>query len=76
MSWHSYKVAGRPWGVLLRKLAEKLPDTLEDRDDVAFVLVAEALEQIYGPKEEAWHSFKHVGLNEKQTTWVKAGKKV
>ncbi len=66
---------GIPWGVLLRKLAEKLPDTLEDRDDVAFILVAEALEQIFGPKDEAWHSFKRIGLNGKQITWVKAGKK-
>ena len=67
---------GIPWGVLLRRLSEKLPDTLEDREDVAYFLVADALDQIFGPRDEAWHPFKHIGLNGKQTTWVKAGKKV
>ena len=66
---------GIPWGVLLRKLSEKLPDTLEDRDDVAYLLVKEALEQIFGPENEAWHSFKRTGGSGKQITYVKAGKK-
>jgi hypothetical protein len=67
---------GIPWGGLLRKLAENLPDTLEDRSDVAYSLVKEALEQICGPENEAWHSFKRASGNGKQITWVKAGKKV
>jgi len=67
---------GIPWGVLLRRLSEKLPETLEDREDVAYFLVKEALEQILGPENEAWHTYKRAGGNGKQITWVKAGKKV
>lgn len=70
------KGRGIPWGGLLRKLAENLPDTLEDRSDIAYYLVAEALERIFGPRDEAWHTFKQVSINGKQVTWIKAGKKV
>lgn len=64
-----------PWGVLVGDLEKELPDTLEDRHEVAYYLVREALEQILGPENEAWHSFKRLGGNGKHITCVKAGRK-
>jgi hypothetical protein len=66
---------GIPWGVLIGFLADQLADTLEDRREIASGLVKEALDQIFGTENEAWHSFKHIGGSGKQTTFVKAGKK-
>jgi hypothetical protein len=64
---------GIPWGALMRELLKELPDTLEDRDDVAYDLVPEALEHIIGPQNEAWHTFKRPSKDGKQITWVKVG---
>jgi hypothetical protein len=65
---------GIPWGAVMRELIKALPDTLEDRDDVAYDLVREALEQICGPENEGWHTFKRPNKDGKQITWVKVGK--
>ena len=40
--------SGIPWGVVKGMLAEELPATLDDRDNIAFNLVTEALNQILG----------------------------
>lgn len=66
---------GVPWGVLTRELEAKLPITLENRHDIAYYFVAEALEHIFGKRNEGWHVYK-AGNNAKMTTFVKAGKKV
>lgn len=65
---------GIPWGAIMRELIKELPDTLEDRDDIAYDLVREALEQIVGPENEAWHTFKRPNKDGKQITWVKVAK--
>lgn len=65
---------GLPWGRMIGLLEEKLPETLEDRHEVAHNLVREALERTLGPENQAWHSFRREGRTGKQTTWVKAGK--
>lgn len=65
---------GKPWGVIQGFLADNLPDTLENRADIAYSLVREALEQISGPQDEAWHTFKRPNKGGKLTTWIKIGK--
>ncbi|HVB25005.1 MAG TPA: hypothetical protein VNG51_23925 [Ktedonobacteraceae bacterium] len=49
---------GIPWGGILRLLADELPDTIENKSDVAYYLVREALERSFGPRDEAWHTYK------------------
>lgn len=65
---------GIPWGVMVGFLEKKLPDTLEDRSRMAFLLVEEALEQILGHKDEGWHSYRHAKQDGTSTVFVKAGK--
>jgi hypothetical protein len=65
---------GLPWGAVMRELINALPDTLQDRDAVAYDLVREALEQIFGPENEGWRTFKRPNKDGKQITWVKVGK--
>jgi len=65
---------GYPWGHIGGFLERVLPDTLENRHDVAFDMVREALEQIFGEYEENWHTFKRPSRNGRLTTFVKLGK--
>ncbi len=63
---------GHPWGGLLGVLSAALPDTLDDRQRLAYRLVPRALNAIFGPQDEGWHSFRNP-----QTTkvWVRSGRK-
>ena len=45
---------GIPWGVVVGILKDALPDTMLDRESVAFRMVPDALNEILGPKDEAW----------------------
>jgi hypothetical protein len=45
---------GIPWGVVIGMLKESLPSSLTDRDSIAYNLVAVAMNEIIGPKDEAW----------------------
>ncbi len=63
---------GVPWGALKGYFSERLPTTLNDRNDIAFRLVRKAMDAHYGKQDVGWHSEK----NAKGTTIVKAGKKV
>jgi len=62
-----------PWGAIGGFLKEVLPDTLEDRNDIAFNLVREALERTFGPANEAWHTVKRQ-TGGRLMTWVMIGK--
>ena len=66
--------SGKPWGVIAGFLERELPDTLEDRGEVAFHLVREAFDRIFGTEDEGWHTFKRPNRDGKQITWIKAGK--
>ncbi len=66
---------GIQWGRIIGLLEAELPDTLEDRSRIARNLVLKALEQILGPKNDAWHDFQGPKRGGGQTPWVKAGKK-
>jgi len=45
---------GIPWGVVVGILTDALPETMSDRKSVAFRLVPDALNELLGPKDEAW----------------------
>lgn len=62
--------AGAAWGSLKAFLLDRLPETLEDRDTIAYHLVAKALNEILGPQESAWYTYR----NERKTTYVRAGR--
>lgn len=64
---------GVAWGAIKAFLMNKLPPNLEDRDERAFQLVIKALTDIFGPQNEAWHSFRKE-RDGKKTTYVKLGK--
>lgn len=61
---------GIAWGTIKHLLKKKLPSSLEDLDDRAYQLVRKALDEILGPQNEGWHSFR----NHENKTYVKAGK--
>ena len=61
---------GMPWGGLKRYFLDRLPPELENRDDVAYRLVAKAMNRVYGSQDEDWHTFRHP---ERGTTWVRLG---
>ncbi len=65
---------GKPWGYIGGLLEQELPETLEDRHDIAFNLVREACEKIFVAENEGWHTFKRVNKQGKYITWVRAGK--
>jgi DNA helicase HerA-like ATPase len=50
----SIEANGIPWGVVIGLLKEALPPTLSDRDSIAYNLVPVAMDEILGPKDEAW----------------------
>ena len=64
---------GMTWGRTTEFLKKQLPDTLEDRDEIAFNLVREALERTFGPANEAWHTVKRQ-TGGRLMTWVMIGK--
>jgi hypothetical protein len=61
--------SGMAWGSLKAFFLTKLPSTLEDRDRIAYHLVAKALDRILGPQGQAWHSYR----NEARKMYVRAG---
>ena len=66
---------GVKWGELFGFLSPKLPTTYSDqeRGDIAYNLVAEALNEILGNKN--WHTFKQENRQGRPVTFVKAGRK-
>jgi hypothetical protein len=60
---------GIPWGVVVGILRDALPPTMSDRESVAFRMVADALNEILGPKEEAWTTERR-GRGPKPTTFI------
>ncbi len=50
---------GMPWGGVIAALKNHLPESLDDRDQFAYNLVATALNNIFGPQSQAWESYRH-----------------
>jgi len=47
---------GIAWGSLKAFLKDHLPESMDDRDEVAYHLVPRAMEEIIGSQEEAWYA--------------------
>jgi hypothetical protein len=60
---------GIPWGVVVGILKDALPPTMSDRESVAFRMVPDALNEILGPKDEAWTTERR-GRGPKPTTFI------
>lgn len=60
---------GYPWGGLNAFIRDLLPESLDDRGQLAYNLVPKVLNEIFGPQNSGWHAFKR---NNK--TYVKAGR--
>lgn len=61
---------GASWSKIMARLLEQLPEQLDDRSNIAYHLVRDAMNEIFGPQDEAWHSFKHEPSGK---FWVKTG---
>lgn len=66
------KGEGASWSKIMARLLEQLPEQLDDRSNIAYHLVRDAMNEILGPQDEAWHSFKHEPSGK---FWVKAGRR-
>ncbi|MBN1368266.1 MAG: DUF87 domain-containing protein [Dehalococcoidales bacterium] len=59
------KQEGAAWGTVKAFLLGQLPNNLEDRDEIAYQLVAKALNEVIGPQNELWHSYENTQRNNK-----------
>lgn len=68
---------GIPWGGILKLLMNELPQTIEERErsDIAYHLVREALEVLFGTENEGWYTQSGTRRGGGTTQWVKAGKR-
>jgi len=74
--WSSFNGDGITWGVVKYKLKESLPDSIEDRDDLAYQMVAEALDELVGAQDEKWHTERRIVKSSgKEKVWIVKGPK-
>jgi hypothetical protein len=66
---------GVPWGELMGYLGGQLPETLDNRDNIAYQLVAKAMVEIFGRQGEAWHTEKKPGKTGRIVTFVRLGRR-
>ncbi len=71
------RTTGIPWGGMLKLLMNELPQTIEERErsNIAYHLVREALEAIFGLENEGWYTQPGPKKGGGSTPWVKAGKR-
>jgi len=50
---------GAAWGSLKAFLLKQLPNELDDRDTIAYHLVRKGMDEIIGPQNQAWESYKN-----------------
>jgi len=60
---------GAAWGSIKALFKSTLPQNLDNQDDMAYRMVVTALNEIIGPQDQAWHSFR----NPENKTYVKTG---
>lgn len=58
---------GIAWGSMKWFFFDRLPEHLDDREQWAYNLVKKAMEEIYGPSNEKWETYK----NSKGTTYIR-----
>jgi hypothetical protein len=62
---------GIPWGVVMGKLKDALPEALDNRSDMAYGLVPRAMEEILGGKQgDAWDTERRPSASGKQVTYI------
>ena len=62
---------GVPWRGVQERLKEELPEGRVDRDDVAYRLVPEAMNAVFGQQNTAWKTVKRPSKRGRGlTTWV------
>ncbi|TIP12187.1 ATP-binding protein [Mesorhizobium sp.] len=59
--------AGMPWGGIIAALKDGLPDTLDDRGQLAHDLVPRAMDEVFGGRDK-WETYKHPTTHK---TWVR-----
>ncbi len=74
--WRNFNTQGITWGVVKYKLKDALPESLEDRDDMAYQMVSEAMNELVGPQDQAWHTEKRlVKSSGTEKVWIVKGPK-
>jgi hypothetical protein len=62
---------GVPWRGVQERLKEELPDTVPNRNDVAYSLVPKAMDIVFGEQESAWKTEKRPSKSGNgYTTWI------
>jgi DNA helicase HerA-like ATPase len=62
---------GLAWGSLKAQIKNALPETVEDRDNFAYYAVAKAMNELFGPQDEGWETYRFE-RNGKFVTYVRA----
>ena len=62
--------SGVPWGTLNAFIGAKLPQHLDNKDDLAYRLVPQVLDAIYGRQGEAWEAYR-VPIRDRTVTYVR-----
>jgi uncharacterized protein len=62
---------GARWGLIQSRIANALKDSYERSFDIAYELVPVAVEAVFGPRNQSWHTFK----DGEGKTIIRAGKK-
>jgi hypothetical protein len=60
---------GAAWGSIKAFFLAQLPAELDDRNQLAYQLVAKAMTRLFGPQNESWETYKNPNKN--NTTYVK-----
>ena len=63
---------GVAWGSLKAFLFEKLPENLEDRDNIAYNLVPKAMTKIFAEQNISWYGYRNPNRNNK--TYIRSGR--
>ena len=59
---------GKAWGGIKAAIREVIPNGIQDADDISYSMVKPILDEIFGPQDESWESFRHPTTNK---TWVR-----
>ena len=60
---------GAAWGSIKAFLMNQLPDHVDDRDTISYHMVRKAMNEVFGPQNEAWESYKNP--NRKNVTYIR-----
>lgn len=62
---------GIPWGRVKSLIVEVLPESVDDRQQLAYNLIVPVINIILGPKDQGWHSYK----SDKGSSYMRKGPK-